>query len=1054
MPAQSLRSPICKLAVLAGWLLAITSFASAQQLPLKTYTTADGLAHNGINRVVKDSRGFLWFCTGEGLSRFDGYTFTNYGVEQGLPHRTVTDFLETRAGEFWVATYGGLVRFNPQGTNTGRIVYANETVSSPVPMFTVIVPTDEDRRARAATVLLESRDSTIWCGTMKDLYRLERQGRRFELFPADIGVVVEQTKPGQVLDLLEDRHGSLWIASFSGLFRRRPDGRVAQYTKRDGLPDENIHDLLEDHRGRLWVGTRLGGFFRCAPDDNPATSVVAESYDQRNGLPTDWVFQLYETSDRRFWVATNKGLVEFFPDGDAPSRRFRAYTRRNGLSFHEITTLAEDMGGNLWLGTNTAGAMKLARNGFTTYGAQDGLLTVNAIFEDAAGGICFRGSVLGDQRGSAFDGAKLDLLRTGADRFFPRFGRFDGQRFDWFKPANSFEFGWEPEQVAVRTRDGEWWVGSGAGLYRFPASDSFARIKTARPLAVYTTRDGLPNPQVGRVFTDSGGNVWIAGFGLARWERASQSLHNLTNALRLPSPLNNDARSFGEDRAGNVWIGFNAVLARYRAGRFSFFNTSDGLPPGAIKNIYADRVGRLWLTSVRGGLIRVDDPTAERPIFSSFTTAQGLSSNVTDAITEDLYGRIYVTTGRGLDQLNPETGRIKHFTTADGLAPGNVIAAFRDSTGALWFGTHRGLSRFVPAPVETAPPPPILIAGLRVAGEPWSVSARGETGIALADLEHSRNQLQIDFVALAFTSGEVLRYQYKLEGSDADWGALAEQRTVNYASLAPGRYRFLVRAVSSDGVASPSPATVSFTILRPIWQRWWFIALLTAFTGLAAAALYRYRVAQLIELERVRTRIAADLHDDIGANLTKIALLSEVAQQRLGGAGQTNGSPFRSIAHISRESVAAMSDIVWAINPKRDSLRDLARRMRGFASDVFTSRNIEFRFHAPDLDQDLRLGPEVRRDVFLIFKEAVNNLVRHSACTQAEIELRLEGAQLTLRVRDNGQGFDPEQMGEGNGLASMKRRARDSGGILEILAQPGQGTTLVLRVLVMRRSWI
>src|SRR5262249_14309519 len=151
-------------------------------------------------------------------------------------------------------------------------------------------------------------------------------------------------------------------------------------------------------------------------------------------------------------------------------------------------------------------------------------------------------------------------------------------------------------------------------------------------------------------------------------------------------------------------------------------------------------------------------------------------------------------------------------------------------------------------------------------------------------------------------------------------------------------------------------------------------------------------------------RIATDLHDDIGANLTKIAILSEVAQQRLDIERQLNGSPFLTVAQISRESVAAMSDIVWAINPKRDSLRDLARRMRGFASAVFTSRNIEFRFHTIGLEQELKLGPDLRRDVYLIFKEAVNNIVRHAACERAEIELLLDGNSLELRVHDDGRG--------------------------------------------------
>jgi ligand-binding sensor domain-containing protein len=212
---------------LAGFFVSVPQIA-AQRLPLKAYTVADGLPNNIINKIVRDSRGFLWFCTSEGLSRFDGYSFTNYGVDQGLPHTTVNDFLETRNGELWIATNGGLVLFNPKGEPTPRIVLANEN-ARPAPMFTVVIPEDEDRAARAASVLFEDHNGTIWCGTMKHLYRLERSGNSFKLAPVDLG-----TKEVFILDLLEDRGGSLWIGSFTGLYCRRPDGRVEHFTRHDG----------------------------------------------------------------------------------------------------------------------------------------------------------------------------------------------------------------------------------------------------------------------------------------------------------------------------------------------------------------------------------------------------------------------------------------------------------------------------------------------------------------------------------------------------------------------------------------------------------------------------------------------------------------------------------------------------------------------------------------------------------------------------------------------------------------------------------------------------
>jgi signal transduction histidine kinase len=538
-------------------------------------------------------------------------------------------------------------------------------------------------------------------------------------------------------------------------------------------------------------------------------------------------------------------------------------------------------------------------------------------------------------------------------------------------------------------------------------------------------------------------------------------MRNLENSPNLPSWREDPARVFGEDRAGNIWIGFGTGVARYRDGRFTFFTTNEGLPPGAIMNIYSDRVGRLWLASARGGLIRIDDPAAERPAFKSYTTAHGLSANSAQVITEDLYGRIYVSTGRGLDQLTPETGRIKHFTTDDGLAQGNIIAAFRDRTGAIWIGTHRGLSRFVPAPPETAPAPPILITGLNVAGERRSVSARGETEIAIADLEPDRNQLQIDFVSLGFAPGEALRYQYRLESTDAEWGALSEQRTVNYASLAPGRYRFLVRAVNSDGVASPNPATVTFTVLRPVWQRWWFIALATAFLGSLVYALYRYRVARLIELERVRTRIATDLHDDIGAGLSRVAILSEVVKQQVSGKAEQSVPMLTEIADSARGLVEAMREIVWAIDPRREELSAVVSRVRQFAYDVLEAKGINWDFIVqPELEQ-IKLDPEQRRHLFLIFKEGLNNIARHADCQSVSMTLTLDRQQLWGEIRDDGRGFparngtgsaeEPMGYANGYGLENMRQRASQVGGQVWIDSAPGEGARIKLMIPLKKR---
>ena len=531
-----------------------------------------------------------------------------------------------------------------------------------------------------------------------------------------------------------------------------------------------------------------------------------------------------------------------------------------------------------------------------------------------------------------------------------------------------------------------------------------------------------------------------------RWSRATDTVQNMAVIDGFPRIAEELPRAFGEDGAGNVWIGLNNGVARYRNGRFAFFTMANGLPLGTIVHIHSDRARRVWLASSRTGLIRVDDPSAEPPAFTRFTTADGLSGNSIEMMTEDLHGRLYVATGRGVDQFDPATGAVRQFTTADGLASGMMMTAFRDRTGALWFGTQTALSRFVPEPPVASAPPAILITGITLAGQPWPVSAIGETSIALPDVQPGSHHLQIEFASLRFEPGERLRYQYRLEGSDKDWGPLTSRRSVSFASFSPGAYRFLVRAVNADGAASPQPAVVSFTVLPPVWLRWWFLTLAAVAIALAALALHRYRLARILELERVRTRIATDLHDDVGANLTRIAILSEVARRQPSAQPPDVDAPLSSIADIARESVATMSDIVWAINPERDTLGDVVRRMRSHAEEVFESRDIRVIFDMPDLAQTMRLGVNARREVYLVFKEAVNNAARHSNCSTIAIVLRADGAELWLEVNDDGIGFDPASGPEGNGLASMRSRAERLGGSLTIVSAAATGTTVRLRM--------
>ncbi len=988
----------------------------AETLPLKSYTTSDGLAHDRVNRIVRDSRGFLWFCTSEGLSRFDGYEFKNYTQDDGLPHRAVYDFLETRGGEIWIATGDGVVLFNPHGNQKSKI----ENQKSDAPMFRTFRPADLKTEAQTFSVgdLLEDRNGKIWAASSVGVYQLEKQDdwslRRFD--------IAATKRSEDFSQLLEDRSGAIWAGAEIGLYRILADKSKAQ-TINEKM---RVESLLEDRDGRVWVGSAGGGedeiglHVFSVVDDQPRR---IRQFRKRDGLSDDlWMNSLLETADGRIFVGVGNGLCEYIPQ----TEQFRV------LSDEKVLALGEDAGGNVWFSTNSSGVRRLARHGFVNFDQSDGL------------GSAKISSII-----SASDGEIYVL----ADAF--KIYRFNGKGFDTVAPRGMIQGNWGTGQITFPDRTGAWWVAGVVGLQRYPSVKNLADLVSVEQMKLYTTADSLFSNNIFQLFEDSRGDIWIAVIGVAnsilRWERAADKIHGYTTADGLPSK--NGATAFGEDRAGNVWLGFYyGGLYRHRSGKFESFTAEDGLPAGYISNIFTDSKGRVWVATSSGGVLRIDNPTTEeKPTLAVLTTRDGLSSNQANCITEDNFGRIYISTGRGVNRLDLTTGRIKVFTQADGLPENIVRLCGREASGALWFGTFENLARYVPVADEKSQPPPVFLSNLRVNGEPIKkLSELGETNVENLDFAPDQRQIQIDFFALGFGTGEALRYQYKLDGIDADWSEPTTQRTVNL-NLSAGKYNFKVRAVNADGITSENPASVSFSIARPIWQRWWFLILAAFFIGFLIYSLYRYRLRRLLELERVRTRIATDLHDDIGSSLSKIAILSEVVRQKVGDNGANE--PLDLISDTSRELVDSMSDIVWAINPQRDSLSDLIGRMRNLASEMTELADIALRFDLSgvDAESNLPLGADLRREIYLIFKETVNNLVKHSACERAEIEFRIEADEFIFIVKDDGKGFDAAQNGSGatrggNGLINMRRRAENLGGKYEIESGARKGTKAVLCV--------
>jgi ligand-binding sensor domain-containing protein/signal transduction histidine kinase len=1013
----------------------------AERVPIVTYTITDGLAHDRIRCLLPDSLGFLWLCTADGLSRFDGSRFVNYGPEHGLPHASVEDILEAEPGVFWVATVGGLaqLRSDPTRSRDGDAV-GRIAASQPQDRETALLSVYSLGSSAASNhvfTLCRDRAGRLWIGTADGLFVRERAQAEPSVQRVEPDRATGSPQLGQVRALAESRDGTLWIGTLSGLFRRLPDGRIVRDRTVPNVRE--IRGLLADRIGRIWIGHDNGlsvvvpmpAAARSDPSSLRVSSTVCSAGSGDARLPVapgdtcrfDTVAQLpavvrslSESGDGRVWIGTPGGLIEF--DG----ARFRVYSKVHGLPNETINAVAEDSAGNVWIGADAGGVSKLTRHGVVSFREEDGLRYdyVTSISQSRTGRVRARGG-------------------------WPIINEFDGEQSAWrafrLPGFGDSALGYE----MVEDKAGDLWVGTPKGLFRFPAVSSLSQLAQTRP-TIYTVADGLPADFVAPEFEDSRGDVWMrahleSGRRVIRWQRSTGRFRQYPETDSQLAPLGGLA--FAEDGAGTVWLGSSRGLARHRDGRFTDIAFGDRSGTVRVTAVHVDPRGRLWVGTRGAGLFRGEYPAAATPRFTAYTVSHGLSSGTVWCLTDDGAGHVYVGTARGVDRLDSESGRFRRFTVADGLAGSEVIAAFRDRDGALWFGTFTGISRLLPRPDAAREPPTIRIGGLRIRGVAHQVEHLGQSHVFVGDLEADRNHVEIDFFGLSHDTGERLRYQYRLDGTDSAWTAPAAERRVNFAELAPGAYRFAVRAVNTDGQVSPLAASVAFTILKPVWQRWWFLAASALLVFASGYAVHRYRVARLLEIERLRTRIASDLHDDVGSSLTQISILSEIVRTHLGHPEAHVAAPLSRIGELSRESVDSMSDIVWAIDPLRDAPIHLLQRMRHVAGELLQTHGLRLRFESSG-DMSPRLSADLRRHAFLIFKEILNNIVRHAGATAVTVEVSIGAQRLRVTVSDDGRGFDTSTAAEGQGLRNMLRRCGSLGGSLDVMSRPGTGTRVTL----------
>ncbi len=959
-----------------------------------------GLPQNTVTGIAQTSDGYLWLTTLDGVARFDGLRLKMFKASDtpALGSGRIRFMFTGRHGELWLSTQeGGVIRllngrFSPLVLPKSQGVRAAVTQVAEDESGALWLSTEDGKVGRLAAGQY-SIVSTNWSAERGTGFqvRADARGRLWALSSSglfqvlgDALVPAVQGKSGEYSFHSPSRTGGWWLVT-GGRIRLWRDGQWLGAVDQPGGAAGGITCILEDHGGRLWVGTAANGLFRC--DTNGATM----QFTRQHGLSSVAIRTLLEDAEGHIWVGTE--------DGGLNRLRlplFAVYGPDQGLSSERVTTVSEGPDGALWVGTDGNGVKRLGGEAAGPVGG------------DATSASWRVATVLADQAGGIWVG-----LRSG-------------------------------------------------GVFRW--QDGHFTPLTGFATAGYPTRS---------LYEDSRGAIWI-GQRITRTLARVQGGKVQTVALPQSMPLA-DVRVAAEDASGAMWFGTDgAGLLRYKDGQFTRFTREQGLSSDFVWALRPEPDGSLWLGTYGGGLTRLKDGRAV-----TCTSRDGLVDDVICHIADDGRGQYWFSSNQGVFRVSKaelyqfaERRRARIHCVAYGKADGLPVleceggcqpAGCRSRDGRLWFPTIRGLVAVDPSDVSTnTVPPPVHIERLVVDGKEigvseWPQHDNGQARPVALELRPGSRRIEFHYTGVNFSAPEKLRFRHKLEGVDAEWVDTGGQREASYDRLGHGRYTFRVQACNREGVWNEAGDVVALTVLPYFWQTWWFAALfLTAFggaVGVTVRHVLRRRherqvklLRQLHALERERTRIARDIHDDLGGSLTEIGYLGALAVRDSRSLEEAREQIGR-ITERTRELARRLDETVWAVNPKNDTPAQLATYLCRFAREFLEPTAIRCRLDVASSLPEVPLSAEVRHNVFLVVKEALNNAAKHSAAAELWLRLRTSDGALVIEVSDNGRGFRPEAHREaGNGLRNMTARMEEMGGRLTVRSAPGEGTTVCLQL--------
>ncbi len=1012
---------------------ALPVFSQNYDIQFSNVGIADGLSNSTVYSIIQDRKGFMWFGTQNGLNKFDGYTFSVFKNipfdSTSLTDNWVLALLEDSKGNIWAGTHSGGVG-------------------------------------------MYDRNKGIFINYVND--------------PEDINSLINN----RVWALKEDKQGFIWIGTSSGLEKLNPaTGEIVHYLNNDiiSILNNAVNSIHFDNDGFIWAATWGSGLFKLSYDGEVLENFLFYDHPNKSISASNKIKVIYEDKDGIMWLGTNQdGLIRF----DKRSGNYKYYINipgdANSLSFNSILSIIEDRKGNLWIGTHNGGLNRFNKVTEKFYSYQNDVNDPYSLRNNWVPAICE------DRSGTIWTGSD-----RGVDKFMP-----DKLVF---KNLNHIEK--EPNSLSsndahsvFEDSEGMIWVGTWrGGLNRYDPVKKQIKKFFNNP----KDNSSLPNDIVLVIMEDSKNNLWVGTYnGLAKFDRKTEKFKVYQRTDDEESLGYNNVSAICEDSFGYLWVGtWGGGIHKMdmQTGKFKRYfydpKKTNGLTDMIITYVFEDSRKNLYIGTAAGGLnIYSRDEDRFHSIQFDAVDKKSISSNNISSIVEDKNSYIWIgTLNGGLNMYNPETREFIHYTVANGLPEDAIMSVEIDNTGYIWMSLVKGISRFDPNTkqftnfdykdglgntefisasakgrdgkllfggkngvtyfyptniIQSTIKPNIVVINFSVFNQPLKFQ-RDITEVDTIEIKYSDNVFSIDFVALGYARPDKISYAYMLEGFDNDWIHSKNRRTAYYTNLNAGTYNFRVMASTDNYNWFYMDNPLIITIIPPIWQRWWFI--LSVFVLLVAVVLmvYRYRVNQLLKMERLRVRIAQDLHDELASNLSSIAMFGRIIKDTPpdDDKGNVTGEMLERIINLSQHSVNSIREIIWALDPKTGSLYDLLLKVRDFIINNARAKKINPVISIPSKESlpAANLSPEMRRNLWLLLKEIFMNSIKHSESKNIFFTAVYNHKILKFEIRDDGKGFDINASYEGHGLTNINRRAKQLNADVKVESIPGEGTKYIIK---------